>query len=146
MKNHPVCVLLGYSTHEMPKFPNTCLTISACLGWFFLRLWLRHSLHPQTAVSANTDAVSGKILGSCVSSSPERKKTNVYIATSKSQRQAPYIHISDIGKVPSLKICLSIFDETTGKQQLMMALLKIGYDWAHKDIKQQAISKNQIHQ
>ena len=41
----------------------------------------------------------------------------------------PHIHIKDIGKLPSLKICLSIFDETTGKQQLMMALLKIGYDW-----------------
>ena len=90
--------------HDMPKFQLLvcglfhfiCLLSCPDLGWFIRRGFAcalckpstRHSPHPQTAVSANTDAVSGKIPGLCVSSS--QKKTNAYIATSKSQRQGPY--------------------------------------------------------
>ena len=87
-----------------------------------------HSLQIRSQQSQQIRTQYRGKYSACVSYPP--KKTNVYIGTSKVQRQARIAR--DIGKVPSLKIGLSIFFETTRWQELMMALLKIVPDWTMK--------------
>ena len=68
-----------------------------------------HSLQIRSQQSQQIRTQYRGKYSACVSS--PRKKTNVYFGTSKVQRQARIAR--DIGKVPSLKIGLSIFFETT---------------------------------
>ena len=116
-----ICCLCHLSAH--PRVVHRGALLAHCVN-----LPDNHSLQIRSQQSQQIRTQYRGKYSACVSS--PRKKTNVYFETSKVQRQARIAR--DIGKVPSLKIGLSIFFETTRWQELMMALLKIVPDWTMK--------------